>query len=665
MVDSNKSETSTQLEYHTVTSNYINDYPSIASNALPMTSSGPHAPTKTAIEYPRLFIEMRNNSLKELHVGMKAEGVLKAIYTEGNYDSIGLRIETECDCVDVDSLFCSGGSDIKSARNEPFKTVLNSKSGFFRIPKTEFLRHSVNISGLYTEDDRTDVCNVTLYFHNGESVMDGETITTIAYLTMLKGGEWTYLATNITFKAKTSTLAKNKTAMFDVNFSVPKFITAEKTVVTKINFTHWIPYYRPLLEVVIYGESETMFNFITSMYIRVVKVGDNFFPGVRYWDLIYACHFPDFENGTLTLKFPSHWVNRNYYYTEQTTANDRFELEAGITFSESAPAGVNYTFRIDTMIKSTRVWNSSVTMTTTDTSLSDMMSQFNISLHRPTLNELYPTSKATVLIQVTIPSLFSNPIYLNVSTFAVTEDNSLVIESVSIYSTSDGVLCTSVDEPFQMNNDSYQYRKYVIVDFVNTADTPEYLYLLVNLRVDQNTKFGKIHAVAAESNNRTVEYKVSLNSPMVLHDTEGIISSGLNKIVDGNYTSCIKLPRQGERPPWFWLTLSVLWLKIAPKPFQVTVVGDQISCKPHGQNLIQVTYPVKSANLGLNNKESKPFALCVFVYKDIQNVSRFVECTYECNCREDQECHEISLFMANQEKGTYWRLCELRAQNTF
>lgn len=62
----------------------------------------------------------------------------------------------------------------------------------------------------------------------------------------------------------------------------------------------------------------------------------------------------------------------DYYYTEQTTANDRFELEAGITFSESAPAGVNYTFRIDTMIMSTRVWNSSVTMTTTDTSLSDV-----------------------------------------------------------------------------------------------------------------------------------------------------------------------------------------------------------------------------------------------------------------------------------------------------
>lgn len=83
--------------------------------------------TFIVLEYPRLFIEMRINSLKELHVGMKAEGVLKAIYTEGHYDSIGLRIETECDCVDVDDLFCSGGSDVKSARNEPFKTVLNSK----------------------------------------------------------------------------------------------------------------------------------------------------------------------------------------------------------------------------------------------------------------------------------------------------------------------------------------------------------------------------------------------------------------------------------------------------------------------------------------------------------------------------------------------------------
>lgn len=57
---------------------------------------------------------------------------------------------------------------------------------------------------------------------------------------------------------------------------------------------------------------------------------------------------------------------------EQTTANDRFEFDAGITFSESAPAGINYTFRIDIIINRTRVWNSSVTMTATDTSSSDV-----------------------------------------------------------------------------------------------------------------------------------------------------------------------------------------------------------------------------------------------------------------------------------------------------
>lgn len=66
----------------------------------------------------------------------------------------------------------------------------------------------------------------------------------------------------------------------------------------------------------------------------------------------------------------------------------------------------------------------------------------------------------------------------------------------------------------------------------------------MSLRVDQNTaKFGKMHAVVAESNNHTVKNKLSMNSPMVLHDTEGKISSELNKIIDGNYTSCINLPK--------------------------------------------------------------------------------------------------------------------------
>lgn len=60
---------------------------------------------------------------------------------------------------------------------------------------------------------------------------------------------------------------KNNTPIFHVNLSIPKFITAVKTVVTKSKFTHWIPYYTPVLEVVIYDESETMFNFIISIYI--------------------------------------------------------------------------------------------------------------------------------------------------------------------------------------------------------------------------------------------------------------------------------------------------------------------------------------------------------------------------------------------------------------
>lgn len=123
------------------------------------------------------------------------------------------------------------------------------------------------------------------------------------------------------------------------------------------------------------------------------------------------------------------------------------------------------------------------------------------------------------------------------------EDNFLVIESVFIYSIFDGVLCILVDEFFQMNIDFYQYRKYVIVDFVNIVDIFEYLYFFVNLRVDKNMKFGKIYVVVVESNNCIVEYKVLLNLLMVLYDIEGIILLGLNKIVDGNYIFCIKFLR--------------------------------------------------------------------------------------------------------------------------
>lgn len=155
------------------------------------------------------------------------------------------------------------------------------------------------------------------------------------------------------------------------------------------------------------------------------------------------------------------------------------------------------------------------------------MSQFNIIVHRLTLNELYPSSKAAMLIHVTIPSLLSRPLYLIVSTFAVMENNTLVIESVFIYSTSAGVLCTINPIRWMMFLISTKIR-----NGLPTQQIPLKTYIFWWVwEYIKTAKFGKMHAVVAESNNRTVEYKLSLNSPMLLHDTKGKISSELNEIV--------------------------------------------------------------------------------------------------------------------------------------
>lgn len=65
---------------------------------------------------------------------------------------------------------------------------------------------------------------------------------------------------------------------FDVDLSFPTFITAEKKRVTKVQFSHWIPFYKPLLTVTISDESGMMHNSLVSIYLKIVAVGNHFFP---------------------------------------------------------------------------------------------------------------------------------------------------------------------------------------------------------------------------------------------------------------------------------------------------------------------------------------------------------------------------------------------------
>lgn len=74
----------------------------------------------------------------------------------------------------------------------------------------------------------------------------------------------------------------------------------------------------------------------------------------------------------------------------------------------------------------------------------------------------------------------------------------------------------------------------------------------------------------------------------VRQGSEGVPASQYHQLLDGNLSSCIGLPVQGEVPPIFLLKMNTLSMKISSRAYNVTVVGDKISCNRHGSKLLQV-----------------------------------------------------------------------------
>lgn len=62
------------------------------------------------------------------------------------------------------------------------------------------------------------------------------------------------------------------------------------------------------------------------------------------------------------------FVFQGYHYSDNTTGEDAIYFEVGTTLSETASPGINYTFRINTLMNETEVWNSTFTMTAKDVS---------------------------------------------------------------------------------------------------------------------------------------------------------------------------------------------------------------------------------------------------------------------------------------------------------
>lgn len=194
-----------------------------------------------------------------------------------------------------------------------------------------------------------------------------------------------------------------------------------------------------------------------------------------------------------------------------------------------------------------------------------MTAQYNCKMRRLNVEKLYPTSETFVLLEITVPKMRSDVLNIHISTKAAWGENSfLIIKDVSVYKENDNIFCTSLNTSFDTDNEFGQNMAFVTLHFINKEDSFIDILVLIHLTVDSGTgSFGHTGFITVEFLNCVAGLKLSLNSPLLLLDTLGNISSQLSRIVDGNRTSCLELPNQGTSPPCFLMKLNTMWLKIS------------------------------------------------------------------------------------------------------
>lgn len=194
-----------------------------------------------------------------------------------------------------------------------------------------------------------------------------------------------------------------------------------------------------------------------------------------------------------------------------------------------------------------------------------MTAQYNCKMRRLNVEKLYPTSETFVLLEITVPKMRSDVLNIHISTKAAWGENSfLIIKDVSVYKENDYIFCTSLNTSFDTDNEFGQNMAFVTLHFINKEDSFIDILVLIYLTVDSGTgSFGHTGFITVEFLNCVAGLKLSLNSPLLLLDTLGNISSQLSRIVDGNRTSCLELPNQGTSPPCFLMKLNTMWLKIS------------------------------------------------------------------------------------------------------
>eukprot|EP00105_Crassostrea_gigas_P036555 XP_019920703.1 PREDICTED: uncharacterized protein LOC105323112 [Crassostrea gigas] len=148
----------------------------------------------------------------------------------------------------------------------------------------------------------------------------------------------------------------------------------------------------------------------------------------------------------------------------------------------------------------------------------------------------------------------------------------------------------------------------------------------------------------------------------VFNDINGTITSNMISVFDSKNDTCVKLPVIGQTPPILWMRIntSMIW-GLAPSAFQLTVIGQGISCNKHNNvTLLQVLFPISSPMIGFQGDMTYcQLSDDLVSHSNNDGPSR---CTYQCPC-VGPHCSEVLVFFATAYSNIEWNLCELFANN--
>jgi hypothetical protein len=183
-----------------------------------------------------------------------------------------------------------------------------------------------------------------------------------------------------------------------------------------------------------------------------------------------------------------------------------------------------------------------------------------------------------------------------------TGEPAAVVEKVSVYRTDSSITCYDLNVYYnQTENSTVQNLAMIYFKYVNSGT---HIYNnLIKLRfeirfVPEKVNFAETYVVFVAAGNVTSEYEIKMSLPEILNDRNNTFIGQFHKLLDGDNNTCVNLPSDGDFPPIFWTRFHISWLGVSATPFQITLIGTNISCQRSGYLIPQVSplrYPYHRA----------------------------------------------------------------------